>query len=248
MAPKLPDFAEEELSPKVQQLMEVLRYQTEMIQALRDEIAILKGNKPKPKIKSSELNRKDREQGEHGKRPGSEKKQKTEGLEIHETVVVKPEDIPEGSEFKGYKDFVVQDLVISCHNTLYQLERWLSPEGNYINGQLPPSVDGHFGSQLKSYLLYQYHQCHVTQPLILEALHEFGIEISAGQINNILIGEKNEFHEEKADILAAGLAISSHVNVDDTGARHAGKNGYSRLRLWKGKSRERSPRSAIRRF
>ena len=31
MAPKLLDFTEEELSPKVRQLLEVLRYQTEMI-------------------------------------------------------------------------------------------------------------------------------------------------------------------------------------------------------------------------
>ena len=226
MAPKLPDFAEEELSPKVQQLMEVLRYQTEMIQALRDEIAILKGNKPKPKIKPSDLNRKERKSGDNEKRPGSDKEQKTAELEIHETKTIKAEDVPEGSEFKGYKDFVVQDLMISCHNTLYQMERWETPDGGYVNGELPPLVDGHFGTTLKSYILYQYHQCQVTQPLILEELHEFGIEISAGQINNILVGEKEDFHEEKADILAAGLAISSHVNVDDTGARHAGKNGY----------------------
>jgi len=226
MAPKLPIFTEEELSPKVQQLLEVLRYQMELIQALRDEIAVLKGNKPKPKIKPSKLDRNDPKPGEHGKRPGSEKEHKTEGLEIHETKTIKADDVPEGSEFKGYKEFVVQDLMIQCHNTLYQMERWLTPEGTYVSGQLPLSVEGHFGSTLKSYILYQYHQCQVTQPLILEALHEFGIEISSGQINNILIEGQDDYHEEKAEILATGLAISSHINVDDTGARHEGKNGF----------------------
>lgn len=226
MAPKLPLIAEGERTPIVVQLLEVLRYQTELIQSLRDEIAILKGHKPKPKIKPSQLNESEPQTGAGGKRPGSEKEHKTEGLKIHETKIIKVEGVPEGSRFKGYKDFVVQDLIIRSHNTLYQMEKWETADGTYVNGQLPPSVDGHFGSTLKSYVLYQYHQCHVTQPLIFEELQEFGIEISTGQINNILIGERDEFHQEKAEILATGLAISSHVNVDDTGARHAGKNGY----------------------
>ncbi len=227
MAPKLPDIPEEQRTAIVVQLLEVIRYQTEMIQALRDEIAVLKGNKPKPKIKPSRLNRDDPPKSGHsGKRPGSEKEHKTEGLEIHQTKTIKAKDVPEGSEFKGYKDFIVQDLMVQCHNTLYQMERWQTSEGSYVSGQLPASVDGHFGSTLKSYILYQYHQCHVTQPLIFEALNEFGVKISSGEINNILIGGQEELHQEKEEILATGLAISSHVNVDDTGARHDGKNGY----------------------
>jgi hypothetical protein len=66
----------------------------------------------------------------------------------------------------------------------------------------------------------------VTQPLLLEALHEFGIEISAGQISNILIEGHDDFHSEKDEILSTGLEISSYINTDDTGARHKGKNGY----------------------
>ncbi len=33
-------------------------------------------------------------------------------------------------------------------------------------------------------------------------------------------------HEERKEILRAGLEVSSYVNADDTGARHQGKNGY----------------------
>jgi hypothetical protein len=57
-------------------------------------------------------------------------------------------------------------------------------------------------------------------------LIEFDIDISAGQLNNILIEEKDRFHQEKDRILAVGLEVSSYINVDDTGARHEGKNGY----------------------
>jgi hypothetical protein len=66
----------------------------------------------------------------------------------------------------------------------------------------------------------------VTQPLLLAQLREWGIEISSGQLNRILIENKTLFHQEKQDILAAGLAVSDYIQVDDTGARHKGKNGY----------------------
>ena len=52
------------------------------------------------------------------------------------------------------------------------------------------------------------------------------LTFSTGTISNILIENKDAFHKEKAEILIAGLSESSHINVDDTGARHKGKNGY----------------------
>ena len=61
---------------------------------------------------------------------------------------------------------------------------------------------------------------------MLEQLHELGIDISTGKLNNILIENKERFLQEKDQILAVGLQVSSYVNVDDTGARHQGQNGY----------------------
>ena len=84
----------------------------------------------------------------------------------------------------------------------------------------------HFGPTLVAFILYQYYGCHVTQPLIAEQLKELGIEISTGQISNIITNNKERFHKEKDQILATGLKISGHINVDDTGARHNGVNGY----------------------
>ena len=34
------------------------------------------------------------------------------------------------------------------------------------------------------------------------------------------------FHQEKAELKAAGLATSPYLQADDTGARHPGRNGY----------------------
>ncbi len=55
---------------------------------------------------------------------------------------------------------------------------------------------------------------------------EWGIDISSGQISNILIQGKEEFHTEKDELLTAGINNSSYIHVDDTGSRHDGKNGY----------------------
>lgn len=55
---------------------------------------------------------------------------------------------------------------------------------------------------------------------------EWGIDISTGQLNRLLTENKEAFHHEKSALLPAGLSASSYIQVDDTGARHQGKNGY----------------------
>ena len=112
------------------------------------------------------------------------------------------------------------------HNVCYRIELWTTPDGKIIKGVLPDSVDGHFDATLKSFVLQQYNHGHVTQPLIWEELVDFGVDLSKGQISRILTEQKDDFHAEKEEVLRAGLDVSSYINVDDTGARHAGKNGY----------------------
>ncbi|MFJ1261053.1 hypothetical protein, partial [Cupriavidus sp. CuC1] len=162
------------------------------------------------------------------KRAGSAKRSKTGQLKIdHDQVIQPAEPIPPGSRFKGYRDFVVQDLVIASRNTRYRLARWQTPDGQTLTGQLPTTVqDCHFGANLVSYMLYQHHHCHVTQPLLREQLREWGIEISTGQVDALLAAGKERFHAEKDALLSTGLAHSSYVTVDDTGTRHQGNNGY----------------------
>ncbi len=233
---KIPKIPEEEKTPITLQLQEtaeqlsvIIKLQAEEIQLLKDEIARLKGQKPKPKIRPSQLekdSKKKEPSSSSGKRPGSDKRGKTAELTIHKEIPVPPETIPPGSTFKGYQPFTVQGIKILPYNVRYLLERWETPDGKSIVGQLPPQVQGHYDPTLKSHILYQHYQCHVTQPLLLEQLREWEVDISAGQLSRILTEDKDNFHKEKDAILSVGLKVSDYINVDDTGARHAGKNGY----------------------
>ncbi len=84
------------------------------------------------------------------------KRHKTANLVIHDTKIIQPtEEIPPGSEFKGYKDYTVQELIISPHNIRDRLAIWKTPTGEYLKGKLSPQVleQGHFGLTLRSYLL-----------------------------------------------------------------------------------------------
>ena len=238
----------ERLLEQIEQLLEENRRHTEQIQQLRDEIAVLKGQKARPKFKPSGMDSQTESEAggdadgcddadealEHGgerarrKRAGSAKRKKTAQLTIHETLTVAPAlSVPAGSRFKGYRDFVVQDLRIEAHNTRYRLEVWQTPDGERLLGELPASLNGkHFGAELRRYVLYQHRHCHVTQALLREQLREWGIDISVGQIDALLSGGNEAFLAEKDQLLTTGLEVSGHITVDDSGARHQGRNGY----------------------
>jgi hypothetical protein len=226
---QIPNIPEEAKSELVVQLLEIIKQQAELIQELRDEIARLKGHNSRPKISPSRLDEleKNKPKSRDKKRRGSKKRRKTAELVIHDEQKVAAEHVPEGSRFKGYKDFIVQDLRIEAHNIRFRLECWQAPDGRHVTAKIPAHLNGkHFGTELIRFILYQYHHCHVTQPLLLEQLLEIGVDLSSGQLNNILLESNEAFHEEKDAILATGLEVSTYVNVDDTGARHQGRNGY----------------------
>ena len=205
----------------------IIQQQAEQIQLLKDEIARLKNQPPRPNIKPSSLEKKKKRRAARKKRAGSNKRSKTAQLTIHKTEPIEPENIPPGSEFRSYRDFVVQDILIEPLNTRYRLKVYQTPDGGWLSAKLPAHLNGkHFGPTLIRFILYQHYHCHVTQPILLEQLGEFGIDISAGQLSNLLIEEKERFHQEKDRILSVGLQVSGYINVDDTGARHQGNNGY----------------------
>jgi len=214
-----------EQTPLVLTLLAVIQRQEREIQDLRDEIHRLKGTTQRPKIKPSRL-LKPPPTGKTDpkkKRPGSAKRKKTKDLKIDETLPLHLEDLPDGSRLEGYRDFVVQDLVVKTHNVRYRRVVYRLPDGSLRVAPRPDGIDAHFGVGLREHILWQVHQNHVTQGRLLEELHELGIDISAGQISNILLQGHDAFHAEKDELLPVAREISDHLHCDDTSARHRGK-------------------------
>lgn len=225
----LPNISEAERTPLVLLLLDIIQQQHEQLARLEDEVARLKGLSPRPKIQPSTLETPPPQPTPPGhKRPGSDKRPKTAQLTIQRELIVPLRQPPPDAVFKGYQDYVVQDLLLEPCNTRYRRECWHTAAGQTLLAPLPDTVipGSHFGPTLHSYVLHQHHHQRVTQPLLLEQLWQLGIDISAGQLNNLLTEDREVFHREKEELLPVALAVSSYIQVDDTGARHQGQTGY----------------------
>src|SRR4051794_4436812 len=193
---------------------------------LRAGIAKLKGVTGRPAIRPSGMEQKTelKPADKAGKR--GVKQRKTERLVIHEERVIKA-DVPAGSRFKGYEDFVVQDLVLRPHVVRIRRERWLTPDGQTVLAPMPAGVAGHFGPELRRFVLLQYHQGQVTMPRLVTQLRAIGIVISKRQVVRLLNADTGPFVEEARAVLRAGLETAPWISVDAPGARQNHQNGYS---------------------
>ena len=232
LKPQLPTISNKDRTPLVDVLLELLAWQEKQIDALKQEILKLKGETTKPKIKPGKMDEdatddSDNDGSESSKPKKGPKRSKTEHLKINATIDIQPDKIPEGSTFKGYREVVIQNIVFETFNTCYRLAQYQTLDGSYVSGQLPDGLNGgHFGNDLMSFILYQYHHQQVTQPLLLKQLQDLGVDISSGRLSQFITDGLDRFHDEKDHLLQAGLSASRYVHTDDTGARHNGKNGY----------------------
>ena len=227
--PELPEINKEDRTPLVDVLLEMLAWQQKQIDGLAQEILKLKGETTKPKIKPSTMDKEGTPGSDDSssKRKKGPRRSKKGNLKIDETQIIQPDEIPEGSRFKGYQDRVIQDITFQTHNIRYRLAEYITPEGLTILGQLPEDIQGgSFGKSLIAFILYQYHHQHVTQPLLLEQIRDLGVDISSGKLSYILTEDLDDFHAEKDELLKMGLSVSKYIHTDDTGARHKGQNGY----------------------
>ena len=190
----------------------------QVVTELKAEVATLKGVKGRPEVKPGGMETASSDPGATNRGRGG--RGKADRLTVDEERVVAAADVPAGSRFKGYEDFLVQDLVLRPHVVRLRRERWLTPDGRTVVAPMPAGIAGHFGPELRRFVLAQYHQGQVTVPRLVAQLRAIGILISKRQVVRLLNAGQDAFLAEAREVLRAGLSTAPWVSVDDTGARH----------------------------
>jgi len=141
------------LLEQLQVTQEQLTKSQEKIKILEDELAKLRKTPKRPKFRPNGMQPRDRgkRSGRNGDKTPPSNNSSLAKNEISE-VIVKPLNIPDGSRFKGYQAFAIQDISLIAKEIVYKLEVWLSPNGDIFRGKLPEELKGqHFGSTLRAF-------------------------------------------------------------------------------------------------
>jgi hypothetical protein len=214
-----------ELRAEVTRLREGTARLQEENAALKNEIARLKGLPARPKLKPSGM------EPATGPGQGRTRRERRDRFERATPAAseeqVLPVAAPAGSRFKGYQDFLVQDLELRPRVIRYRRERWQTPDGLNLVAPLPAGVRGHFGPELRRLVLLQHHQGQVTAERITAFLAALGLAISKRQVVRLLTGGVEPFIKEADAVLRAGLETAPWITADDTGARHRARNGVT---------------------
>ena len=197
-------------------------------QALRDEVARLKGLPPRPPSRPWGME-KATEPGAVGnsgtrslRRRGAKRDQ--DAVTVERVLQI---TVPAGSRFKGYEDCLVRELRLSAEVIRYRRERWLTPSGETVVAPLPAGTAGGFGPELRRFVLALHAQGQVTTERLTALLNGIGVEISKRQVVRLLAAPLDDLVAEDQDVLRAGLATARWITVDDTAARHARADGVT---------------------
>jgi len=200
-------------------------------QHLRDEINRLKGEQGRPTVSANLplLPPKDHSSEQERHKPKAwSKSRKTDRIPIDREQIarVAPDHLPPDAVFKGYEDVVVQDVIFRTDNVLFHKEKFYSPSQHqtYL-AALPQGYSGQFGPGIQSLALVFYFGAQMSEPKVAELLRSVGVQISDGQVSNLLIKDQAAFHAEKDALYQAGLASSPWQHLDDTSTRVNGQNG-----------------------
>jgi len=233
---KIQDESTRQLVVQLMNLVEALsadlRDAQAEIQRLRDENNRLKGEQGKPQIKGNTVKRARVDYSSEQERRQSKPRQKRvkkASLEIHreQALEVDKASLPSDAKFKGYEDVVVQDVVFRADNVCFHKEKyWARSTARTYLAELPHGYEGQFGPGLKALTLTLYFESGMSEPKILGLYENMGIQISAGQLSNLLIKGHEAFHAEEASVYEAGLRSSPWQHIDQTSTRVGGQNQH----------------------
>lgn len=253
-AGQLKSGVEQDIVKRLLNLVERLVAENEALktelQTLRDEINRLKGEQGKPDIKankkkdgdiSSEDERKQAEadaNGEAGKDADGKNKRQREPklpkikIDREQICTLDKTGLPDDLIFKGYKDVVVQNIIIKTDNVKYRRAEYYSPsQKKSYYGALPDEArgKGEYGVGIRTLIPVLKTECNMSQQRIKGFFYNFGVDVSATYIAQQWTGGYALFHQEKSDLYRSGITHSDYVQIDDTSARFSGVNQYCQV-------------------
>jgi Transposase IS66 family len=221
-------------------LVEALVSENEQLRAenqqLRDENNRLKGEQGKPTIRkqtnglknfSSEKERKRKKKNDKRNRKKKKDRIKIDRVEFCE---INKHSLPPDAEFKGYHDVIVQGIIIKTDNVKFRREVFYSPslQKTFI-AELPAGYNGEFAPSIKTLILGLYNKSKMTESAIIEFLKDHNIMIGAATVSRFLTADIDIFHQEKQDVVQAGLLSTLYQQMDDTSARVNGQNYFTHI-------------------
>jgi hypothetical protein len=232
--------------------------QTIELQKLRDEINRLKGEQGKPDIKankkkegdiSSEAERKAADKNANkatetghdetveddaGKKKKRNRTPKLSKIKIDREQIcpLNKDGLPDDLVFKGYSDYVVQNIIITSDNVKYRREVFYSASSHksYL-GELPEDIQGQgeYGHGIRTLIPVLKTECTLSEKRIVGFFQNFGIYVSATFLSQQWTNGYAIFHQEKSDLYRSGISKSDYVQIDDTSARVNGINQYCQI-------------------
>jgi len=205
-------------------------------QRLRDENNRLKGEQGKPNIKGNKTGGAppldhSSEQERYKRRPRHKRSKKTDvHIDREEVLKVDAARLPADAEYKGCEAVVVQDLQLHPNNVRFYKEKYYSASRHksYL-AELPPGYEGQFGPGIKSLIVTLYFGVGTSEPKIQEFLKNMGVQISKGEVSDLLIKDQDGFHAESAAVYEAGLRSSPWQQTDHTETRVDGQNQHCQV-------------------
>ena len=207
------------LTTRIFNLEEETRELKTLIQALKDEIRRLKGEKGRPVLKPSLPDELPGEKKQ--RRTGNWKKSgKTVPLTRRERLPILKDLLPKNARYKGTRRIIIQDLRIEPDNVEFELERYYSArEKKTYESRLPPGYDGSsFGPGIRHLVLALHYQGRMPQKLLQTFLSGMGVRISEGEIASLLVTSAARFQAENEAACRAGVQKHHYQHIDDTGA------------------------------
>lgn len=125
---------------------------------------------------------------------------------------------------------ILQDLKIITDNVEFSLPVYYSPslKKTFI-ATLPEGYVGEFGPGIRALIISLYRDSKMTEPAIARFLKTFGVSIANSTISRMLTEGHDVFHQEKEDIIDAGLQSTTYQHIDDTTSKVAGKSYYTHI-------------------